>query len=32
LASLEGAPRLLATALGALIARAALVHKIGGAS
>ena len=30
LASLEGAPRLLAITLGALIARAALVHKIGG--
>jgi hypothetical protein len=30
LASLEGAPRLLAMALGALIARAAVVRKIGG--
>jgi hypothetical protein len=30
LASLEGAPRLLAMALGALIARAAIVRKIGG--
>lgn len=32
LASLEGAPRLLATALGALIACAAAVRKIGGAA
>ncbi|MGO4869829.1 MAG: ATP synthase subunit I [Roseiarcus sp.] len=30
LASLEGAPRLLAMAFGALIARAVVVHKIGG--
>ena len=30
LASLEGAPQLLAMALGALIARAVLVRKIGG--
>ncbi len=30
LASLEGAPRLLAMALGALIARAVVVRKIGG--
>lgn len=32
LASFEGAPRLLAMALGALIARAAIVRKIGGAA
>lgn len=32
LASLEGAPRLLAMALGALIARAAVVRKFGGAA
>ena len=30
LASLEGAPRLLAMALGALVARAVVVRKIGG--
>ncbi len=30
LASLEGAPRLLATALGAMIARAVVVRRIGG--
>ncbi len=32
LASLEGAPQLLAMALGALIARAAIMRKVGGAA